>query len=182
MTYWYATLIILMITLARFFFICVWKRMRHMKDDLLARITLNLAVFLGLFFTLTVIRPAPSRSHAICTGIFDDENDMSSSMSHPYTTIIFSCAIVIVILMVMIKVYCFDFHQSNQSNQSASGISPPKNLDSLFLNFSLVVIIYVLGIMPSHYMKKFVYFTSILKSTIHKNIVSIIIQKLRKSC
>ena len=47
---------ILAITITRFMFICVWKSMREMNDNLLSRFILNLAVFMSLFFSLTVPR------------------------------------------------------------------------------------------------------------------------------
>ena len=53
MLLWYAVLIILMITLTKFMFICVWKSMPTMNDDLLARIALIEAIFFSVFFSLT---------------------------------------------------------------------------------------------------------------------------------
>ena len=53
MLLWYALLIILMITKTKFMFICVWKRMPAMNDDLLARIALIEAFFISVFVGLT---------------------------------------------------------------------------------------------------------------------------------
>ena len=53
MLLWYAVLIILMITLTKFMFICIWRRMPAMNDDLLARIALIQAFFFSVFFGLT---------------------------------------------------------------------------------------------------------------------------------
>ena len=53
MLLWYAVLIILMITMTKFMFICIWKRMPTMNDDLLARIALIEAFFTSLFVGLT---------------------------------------------------------------------------------------------------------------------------------
>jgi hypothetical protein len=53
MVLWYAVLIILMITLTKFMFICVWKSMPTMNDDLLARIALFEAVFFSALFSLS---------------------------------------------------------------------------------------------------------------------------------
>ena len=47
---------ILAITITRFMFIRVWKSMREMNDNLLSQFILNLAVFMSLFFSLTVPR------------------------------------------------------------------------------------------------------------------------------
>ena len=57
---------ILAITITRFMFICVWKSMREMNDNLLSRFTLYLAVFMSLFFSLTVPRlKAPGRRQVV---------------------------------------------------------------------------------------------------------------------
>ena len=57
---------ILAITITRFMFICVWKSMREMNDNLLSRFTLYLAVFMSLFFSLTVPRlTAPGRRQVV---------------------------------------------------------------------------------------------------------------------
>ena len=53
MLLWYAVSIILMITMTKFMFICVWKRMPAMNDDLLARIALIEAFFISVFVGLT---------------------------------------------------------------------------------------------------------------------------------
>ena len=53
MLLWYAVLIILMIALTKFMFICVWKRMPAMNDDLLARIALIQAFFISVLVGLT---------------------------------------------------------------------------------------------------------------------------------
>ena len=53
MLLWYTLLIILMITKTKFMFICVWKRMPAMNDDLLARIALIEAFFISVFVGLT---------------------------------------------------------------------------------------------------------------------------------
>ena len=53
MLLWYALLFIFMITMTKFMFICVWKRMPAMNDDLLARIALIEAFFISVFVGLT---------------------------------------------------------------------------------------------------------------------------------
>ena len=42
-------LILFMITLTKFMFICVWKRMRQMNDDLIVRLALNWTIFLSIW-------------------------------------------------------------------------------------------------------------------------------------
>ena len=63
MLLWYAVLIILMITLTKFMFICVWKRMPTMNDDFLARIALIKAMYFSVFFSLTAPFVATGNTH-----------------------------------------------------------------------------------------------------------------------
>ena len=62
-------MLIAMITLTRFMFICVWRRMRQMNDNLLAKIIFREIVILSFFFSLTNIRG--SQDQYLCTGLFD---------------------------------------------------------------------------------------------------------------
>ena len=62
-------MLIAMITLTRFMFICVWRRMRQMNDNLLAKIIVREIVILSFFFSLTNIRGG--QDQYLCTGLFD---------------------------------------------------------------------------------------------------------------
>ena len=50
MVLWFGVVIIVMVTMIKFMFICVWKSMRTMNDDLMVRIAVNQAL---LFWILT---------------------------------------------------------------------------------------------------------------------------------
>ena len=41
---WFGIFIIVMVTITKFMFICVWKSMRTINDDLMVRIAVNQAV------------------------------------------------------------------------------------------------------------------------------------------
>ena len=69
MVLWYGVMLITMITLTRFMFICIWRRMKQMNDNLLARIIFREITVLSFFFSFTHIRP--SQDLFLCTGIFD---------------------------------------------------------------------------------------------------------------
>ena len=69
MVLWHGVMLITMITLTRFMFICIWRRMRQMNDNLLARIIFREITVLSFFFSFTHIRP--SQDLFLCTGIFD---------------------------------------------------------------------------------------------------------------
>ena len=44
MVLWFGVIIIVMVTITKFMFICVWKSMRTMNDDLMVRIAINQAL------------------------------------------------------------------------------------------------------------------------------------------
>ena len=46
----FAALIVVMNTLTRFMFVCIWKRIRQMDDNLIVRISTIQAIFMSLFF------------------------------------------------------------------------------------------------------------------------------------
>ena len=69
MVLWSGVMLIAMITLTRFMFICVWRRMRQMNDNLLAKIIVREIVILSFFFSLTNIRGG--QDQYLCTGLFD---------------------------------------------------------------------------------------------------------------
>ena len=52
MVLWFGVVIIVMVTIAKFTFICVWKSMRTMNDDLMVRIAINLAVLSSIVMGL----------------------------------------------------------------------------------------------------------------------------------
>ena len=53
---WFGVVIIVMVTITKFMFICVWKSMRTMNDDLMVRIAINLAVLSSIVMGLLKFR------------------------------------------------------------------------------------------------------------------------------
>ena len=49
---WFGVVIIVMVTITRFMFICVWKSMRTMNDDLIVRIAVNQALLSSIVLGL----------------------------------------------------------------------------------------------------------------------------------
>ena len=56
MVLWFGVVIIVMVTITKFMFICVWKSMRTMNDDLMVRIAINLAVLSSIIMGLLKFR------------------------------------------------------------------------------------------------------------------------------
>ena len=47
----FSVLTVVMITFTRFMFVCIWKRMRQMDDNLISAISTIQAIFMSLIFT-----------------------------------------------------------------------------------------------------------------------------------
>ena len=145
---WFGLLTILTISLTKFMFICVWKSMRGMDDNMLARISFNICFFLSLFFSMTFPYPASTRNIAICSGIFDDIPMIGLNFSgyHTYTIIyaIISALMLILCMAVMIGKYLITL------DEPVGLIPKPKNLESMLLNMALVMLIFI-----SYYLKRY---------------------------
>ena len=53
---WFGIFIIVMVTITKFMFICVWKSMRTINDDLMVRIAVNQALLLSSIIGLLKIQ------------------------------------------------------------------------------------------------------------------------------
>ena len=49
---WYCLILTFSIALMKFMYICVWKSMRQMKDDLLARVIVTYVAFLSIWINV----------------------------------------------------------------------------------------------------------------------------------
>ena len=153
MAFWYYMLILFMITLTKFMFICIWKRMRQMNDDLIVRLAVNWAIFISIwipchgYFTNFQI----SNSHeAICTGDYSfikqmDWQKLDSTKTFfpfpPYgffAPLIWICLLTTLVLLILVKMKSNEYWL-NQSNNVL--IQPPKNMDSIILNFIFIVLL-----------------------------------------
>ena len=78
---------------------------------------------------------------SFCTGIFNDHNQIMNSqispetLPHPYTPVFLLLLIMILIFMVAIRIAC------QEMNEPIGIIQKPKDLESMLLNFTLVVLI-----------------------------------------
>ena len=55
MVLWQGVMLITMITLTRFMFICVWRRMKQMNDDLVVRISIVWTSFMSVWISIGII-------------------------------------------------------------------------------------------------------------------------------
>ena len=67
MVLWFSIVIIVTVTITKFMFICVWKSMRTMNDNLMVRIAINQALLSSIVIGLLKFRPHVS---SVFTKIF----------------------------------------------------------------------------------------------------------------
>ncbi len=66
---------VFLISLTRFMFICVWKRMKQMNDDLIVRIAVISSTFLSICLSLTHwFIQKETRHHQLCSGDFSNRS------------------------------------------------------------------------------------------------------------
>ena len=128
-------------------FVCIWKRMRVMNDNLIARIILRWAIFISIWVPLTApVNTTRSFSNKFCTGIYNDHDQIMNSeipnenLLLPYAPLLVMICTSMIILMVGIW-----FRQFKNSAVGPLPINPlvmqrPKDMESMLLNFSIIIL------------------------------------------
>ena len=141
---WYFLLTLFFIYLAKFMYICVWKHMRDTNDDLIVMISVRTAVFISVWVSTTGFSDKMGGSiDAMCTGIFNDHNQiMDSEISPgkspaPYSFIFWSLSGLTLSFMASITI------TRKRNNESMTILKRPKDLESMMLNFALLILILI---------------------------------------
>ena len=109
---WYIVLIMFSICFVKFMFICIWKRMRDMNDNLIASIILRWAIFISIWLSLTApVNTSTTSSYAnkFCTGIYNDHDQImnfkipNERLSLTYAPLLVMICISMIILMVFFR-------------------------------------------------------------------------------
>ena len=156
---WYCLLTLFFVSLAKFMYICVWKHMRDMNDDLIVTILVRTAVFFSVWVpTIGFNHKNGAKGQEMCIGIFNDHNQiMNQEISYdelpkPYSPIFWSLIVAILFLMAAVKI---GRHQRNSfDNENLTIIQRPKDLESMLLNFALLILLSINVFGYSLYMKK----------------------------
>ena len=157
---WYCILSLFFISMAKFMYICVWKHMRGMKDDLIVTILVRTAVFISVWVSTTGsnwIKPSGT-SDGMCTGIFNSyHNIMNQEISpdklpKPYSPIFWSLIVSILFLMAAVKIG--RYQRNSFDNEKLTIIQRPKDLESMLLNFAVLTLLSINTLGYSLYMKK----------------------------
>ena len=157
----YTIFMLFLITLARFMFLIVWKRMRVMNDNLVVKIAMIWAIFMSIWsaFTLFINRSVNKRGQ-MCSGIFSDDKMIKDwqTLVQPKPKnvpdlFLWTCLLVTVALMISMKVKHFynsirrpkakfvRMFSFQKDLNKGIGIQEPKTFESMLLNFVLMILI-----------------------------------------
>ena len=129
-------------------YICVWKHMRDMNDDLIVTILVRTSVFISVCVAITGFNHRMgAKAHALCTGIFNDHDQMMNpifppeNLPQPYNPIF--CSLLITILFLMAAVI-MGRRKNSLDDDSMRILKRPKDLESILLNFALTLLIFAM--------------------------------------
>ena len=144
---WYCLLTLFLVSLAKFMYICVWKHMRDMNDDLIVTILVRTSVLISVWVATTGFNHRKgAKSHAMCTGIFNDHDQIMNSefrsdkLPQPYNPIFWSLCVTILCLMAAVMI---GRQRNSHKNTNLPIMQKPKDLESMLLNFSLLILLLI---------------------------------------
>ena len=150
-----------LITLARFMFLIVWKRICVMNDNLIVRIAIIWAIFMIIWSSFTLsINTSINKRGQMCSGIFSDDKMIKDwqTLVQPKPKnvpdlFLWTCLLVTVALMVSMKIkHCYvsirrpkakiiRMFSFQKDLHKGIGIQEPKSFESMLLNFVLMILI-----------------------------------------
>ena len=137
------------ITFIKFMFICVWKRMRDMNDDLIVRVLTNWALFISIWVPTTGFgnkKGSPTENY--CTGTYNDHSRIMNSerapetLPQPFAFIFWLLWTSNLVLIVAIRI---ERHKNyveltESQTETSSFIQRPEDLENMLLNFILLIL------------------------------------------
>ena len=118
--------------------------MRDMNDDLIVTILVRISISMGILVSTTGhSKEEYATSAALCTGIFNDHNQImdseiySGKLPAPYGFILWSLSVAISFFMASITII------RKRNNESMTILKRPKDLESMLLNFALLILLLI---------------------------------------
>ena len=154
---YYSFLTLFFISLAKFMYICVWKHMRDVNDDLIVTILVRISVSFSVWASTNGFsnrKVERATSAAMCTGIFNDHNQImnpeisSDKLPAPYGFILWSLSATTLFFMAAITI------TRKRNNENKALIQRPKDLESMLLNFALLILFLINSIGYSIYWRQ----------------------------
>ena len=161
-SFWCFNLILFLIYLTKFTFICIWKRMKTMDDNMIVRIVMIWVFHLSIWVNSVGFlqrSTESSKSKAFCTGIYNDHDEILNShispknLPRPFMPLFYLILISTFVLMVAIRKgkrkICFE-------NPTAI-IQRPKDMENMLLHSTVMVLFIINQLGYFFYWKKYVY-------------------------
>ena len=127
--------------------------MRDMNDNLIVTFIVRISVFISIWVSTTGIsqKKGISSTQAICTGVFNDHDDIMDSKltpeksPQPYKPLLISMAVAILFFMVSVTYRRKKNPFGNETNAIIHplAIQRPKDLDSTLLNFAVLILLLI---------------------------------------
>ena len=121
--------------------------MRDMNDDLIVTITVRISISFGILVSITGhSKEEYATSAAMCTGTFNDHNQImdseisSGKLPAPYGFILWSLSVVILFFMAAVTI---TRKKNDPTNHTKTIIQRPKDLESMLLNFALLILLLI---------------------------------------
>ena len=147
---WYIVLLLFLISLIKFMFICVWKHMRDMIDDLMVRFAVIWAIFISaLVPSIGVVNRKGNASEKLCTGIFSDHAQIlqklisPKDLPQPFSPILWTFMLAILVFIIAAKIELRKISHKEPTNQKTIAIQRPKDMESMLLNSTLLVLLLI---------------------------------------
>jgi hypothetical protein len=119
--------------------------MRDMNDDLIVTILVRISISIGVLVSTTGhSKEEYATSAALCTGIFNDVNQImdseiySGKLPAPYGFILWSLSVVTLFFMASVTITT-----RKRNNESTTILQRPKDLESMLLNFALLILLLI---------------------------------------
>ena len=148
---WCCLLTMFSVTFFKFLYICVWKHMRDMNDDLIFTFIMRLTIFISIWVPMTgFANRKGASSERFCTGIYNDHNQIMNSeispekLPKPYFPLFWSLMITILFFMVAVKIGRHKISLDDNIGENLTIYTQrPKNLESMLLNFTVMILLTV---------------------------------------
>ena len=129
--------------LFKFMFLCVWKKMKVMNDDLIARIVIIISIFVSFaLFMAKFLGPGkPVYNTIICTGTYLPSYENLGKRFTPEPFVLFAAFITYICLIIPITLKRRQneaFDQQHGSSIIAKRNNLPKSLESLVWNLVII--------------------------------------------
>ena len=143
---WYSIFTLFFISLAKFMYICVWKHMRDMNDDLIVTFVVRISVFISIWVSTTGFSQRKGIStQAICTGVFNDHDQIMdpeltpNKLPQPYNGILRPMVVAILFFMASVTYR----RRRNSFSDDKPFLRRPKDLESMLLNFAILILLLI---------------------------------------